>query len=156
MQAMETEVKIRVLDREAFEHKLPALGFTRVTARTLERNTLYDKPDRELRNSRQILRIRQYGSKWAVTHKSVPSGLSEEGPHKNRVETETAVEEGPVLGKIFEALGFHPVFVYEKWRTEWADKQGHLCLDEAPLGLNAELEGPGELIDAAAPKLGNR
>ena len=85
---METEVKIRVADREAFERKLPALGFTRVTARTLERNTLYDTPDRHLRNSRQILRIRQYGSKWVVTHKSVPSGLTRRGtaqePRRNR------------------------------------------------------------------------
>ena len=135
MQAMETEVKIRVADREALEQKLPALGFTRVTARTLERNTLYDTPDRGLRNSRQILRIRQYGSKWVVTHKSVPSGLTEEGPHKNRVETETVVEDGPVLGKVFEALGFGPVFVYEKWRTEWADRQGHCVIDETPLGF---------------------
>jgi adenylate cyclase, class 2 len=154
MQAMETEVKIRVLDREALERKLPALGFARVTARTLERNTLYDTPDRRLRNSRQILRIRQYGSKWVVTHKSVPSGQIEEGPHKNRVETETVVEDGPVLGKVFEALGFSPVFVYEKWRTEWADQQGHCVLDETPLGLYAELEGPSDWIDATAQKLG--
>ena len=108
MQAMETEVKIRVVDREAFERKLPALGFTRVTARTLERNTLYDTPDRRLRNSRQILRIRQYGSKWVVTHKSVPSGLTEEGPHKNRVETETVVEDGPVLGKDLRGARLRP------------------------------------------------
>jgi adenylate cyclase, class 2 len=153
MQAMETEVKIRVPDRDALEQKLASLDFTRVTARTLERNTLYDTPDRKLRNSRQILRIRQYGSKWVVTHKSVPSGLSEEGPHKNRVETETVVEEGPVLGKIFEALGFSPVFVYEKWRTEWADRQGHCVLDETPLGVYAELEGPSEWIDATAQRL---
>ena len=154
MQAIETEVKIRVADRAALEQKLAALGFTRVTARTLERNTLHDKPDRELRNSRQILRLRQYGNKWVVTHKSVPSGLTEEGPHKNRVETETEVEDGPALGKIFEALGFHPVFVYEKWRTEWADQQGHCVIDETPLGIYAELEGPGEWIDATAEKLG--
>ncbi len=154
MQAMETEVKLRVLDREVFEQKLPALGFTRVTARTMERNTLYDTPARGLRNSRQILRIRQYGSKWVVTHKSVPSGLTEEGRHKNRVETETEIEDGPALGKIFEALGFAPVFVYEKWRTEWADQQGHCVLDETPLGLYAELEGPGEWIDTTAQKLG--
>jgi adenylate cyclase class 2 len=154
MQAMETEVKIRVADREALEQKLPALGFRRVTARTLERNTLYDKPDRELRNSRQILRIREYGNKWVATHKRVPSGLSEEGPHKNRVETETEVADGPVLGKIFEALGFSPVFVYEKWRTEWADRDGHLVLDETPLGIYAELEGPSEWIDATARQLG--
>jgi adenylate cyclase class 2 len=156
MQALETEVKIRVLDREAFEQKLPAVGFTCITARTLERNTLYDTPERVLRNSRQILRIRQYGSKWVVTHKRVPSGVTEEGPHKNRVETETMIEDGPVLGKIFEALGFGPVFVYEKWRTEWADSLGHCVLDETPLGVYAELEGPGQWIDVTAQKLGIR
>src|ERR1700733_7519682 len=99
MQAMETEVKIRVADRDALEQKLASLAFTRVTARTLERNTLYDTPDRKLRNSRQILRIRQYGSKWVVTHKSVPGGQTEEGRHKNRGETETEVADGPVLGR---------------------------------------------------------
>jgi adenylate cyclase class 2 len=154
MQAMETEVKILVADREALERQLPALGFARVTERTLERNTLYDTPDRKLRNSRQILRIRQYGSKWVITHKCVPSGQTEEGPHKNRVETETLVEDGPVMGKIFEALGFGPVFVYEKWRTEWADQQGHCVIDETPLGVYAELEGPGEWIDATADRMG--
>jgi adenylate cyclase class 2 len=154
MQAMETEVKIRVADHHAFEQKLPALGFKRVTARTMERNTLYDMPDRRLRNSRQILRIRQYGSKWVLTHKSVPNDLTEEGPHKNRVETETVIEDGPVLGKIFESLGFAPVFVYEKWRAEWADKRGHCVLDETPLGVYAELEGPDDWIDATAHQLG--
>ena len=59
-----------------------------------------------------------------------------------------------MLGKIFEALGFHPVFVYEKWRTEWTDRRGHCVLDETPLGLYAELEGPGDWIDATARKLG--
>jgi adenylate cyclase class 2 len=154
MQAMETEVKIRVMDRATFEQKLPPLGFKCVTARTLERNTLYDTPERKLRGTRQILRIRQYGSKWVVTHKSVPSGLTEEGRHKQRVETETVIDDGPVLGKIFEALGFGPVFVYEKWRTEWADSQGHCVLDETPLGVYAELEGPSDWIDATALKLG--
>src|SRR3984885_12755989 len=154
MQAMEAEVKIRVADRDALEQKLASLAFKRVTARPLERNTLYDTHDRRLRHSREILRIRHYGSKWVVTHKSVPSGVTEEGPHKNRVETETLVDEGPVLGKVFEALGFGPVFVYEKWRTEWADSRGHCVLDETPLGVYAELEGPSEWIDATAGKLG--
>jgi adenylate cyclase, class 2 len=154
MQAMETEVKIRLTNRTTLEQKLPELGFKQITARTLERNTLYDKPDRVLRNSRQILRIRQYGDKWVVTHKRVPSDCDEEGPHKSRVETETMVEDGPVMGLIFEALGYGPVFVYEKWRTEWADPQGHCVLDETPLGIYAELEGPGDWIDETARKLG--
>ena len=63
---------------------------------------------------------------------------------------------GRCWAKIFEALGFGPVFVYEKWRTEWADQQGHCVLDETPLGLYAELEGPSEWIDATAQKLGIR
>ena len=82
------------------------------------------------------------------------AGTSEEGPHKNRVETETLIEDGPVLGKVFEALGFSPVFVYEKWRAEWADATGHCVLDETPLGVYAELEGPSEWIDATAHQLG--
>jgi adenylate cyclase class 2 len=154
MQAMETEVKIRVADRDAFEQKLPSLGFERLTARTEERNTLYDTPDRRLRNSRQILRIRHYGEKWVLTHKSVPAGLTAEGRHKQRVETETEIEDGPVLAKVFEALGFGPVFVYEKWRAEWADARGHCVVDETPLGVYAELEGPGDWIDETALKLG--
>src|SRR6201996_163654 len=112
MQAMETEVKLRVADRAAFEGKLPQIGFRCVTARTLERNTLYDTPERTLRNSRQILRLRQYGNLWVVTHKRVPGGPDADGPHKNRVETETVVEDGPVMGQVFEALGHGPVFVY--------------------------------------------
>ena len=154
MQAIETEVKIRVADRAALEQQLPALGFARVTVRTFERNTLYDTPERRLRNSRQILRIREYGGKWVLTHKRVPEGFTKEGRHKKRVETETLIEDGPVLGKVFESLGFGPVFVYEKWRTEWADATGHCVVDETPLGVYAEFEGPGEWIDATALSLG--
>ena len=153
MQAMETEVKIRVADRESFEQDLPRLGFRRVTPRTFERNTLYDTLDRRLRNARQILRIRQYGSRWVVTHKSVPGDDHPEERHKRRMETETAVEDGPAIGTIFASLGFYPVFIYEKWRTEWTDQQGHCVLDETPLGLYAELEGPSEWIDVIARQL---
>jgi adenylate cyclase class 2 len=154
MQAVETEVKIRLAHRATFEHGLSQLGFRRVNPRTFERNTLYDTPGRNLRNTRQILRIRQYGEKWVVTHKSVAQDEDPDQPYKRRVETETEVEDGPSLGKIFESLGFGPVFVYEKWRTEWADQQGHCVLDETPLGLYAELEGPSEWIDSTARRLG--
>jgi adenylate cyclase class 2 len=153
MQAVETEVKIRIADREKFERQLPQLGFRRVTARTFERNTLYDTPARDLRNSRQILRIRHYGDKWTVTHKSVAEDENPDRPYKRRVETETTVEDGESLGKIFENLGFSSAFVYEKWRTEWADEQGHCVLDETPLGLYAELEGPSEWIDSTARRM---
>jgi adenylate cyclase, class 2 len=153
MQAIETEVKIRVADKERFERNLQRLGFTRATPRTFERNTLYDTPERTLRKSRQILRIREYAGKWVLTHKSIPEDEDPEERHKRRLETETAVEDGPALANIFEVLGLRPAFVYEKWRTEWSDTQGHIVLDETPLGLYAEIEGPAEWIDAVTRQL---
>lgn len=151
---METEVKFLVPDGPLFEKNLEKLGFRRDTPRTLERNTLYDTPDRKLRASRQILRIRQYGSHWTVTHKAAPADESTIERYKRRLETETALADGQALAGIFERLGFQPVFVYEKWRTEWSDNQGHCVLDQTPLGLYAELEGPSEWIDATAARLG--
>lgn len=151
---METEVKFQVSDGSLFEKNLEKLGFQRDTPRTFERNTLYDTPGRKLRSSRQILRIRQYGSHWTVTHKAAPADESTREKYKRRLETETAVEDGQALAGIFERLGFQPVFVYEKWRTEWSDQEGHCVLDETPLGLYAELEGPSEWIDTTAAHLG--
>ena len=52
-----------------FQSRLPALGFLLETPRTLEQNTLYDTPDRTLREARQLLRIRRYGDVWTLTHK---------------------------------------------------------------------------------------
>ncbi len=153
MQAVETEIKIRLENREVFESKLPRLGFRRMTERAFEHNTLFDTPNRELRSRRQILRLRHYGGAWVVTHKAAPPGVSEEGPHKSRIETESVVEDGRAMARIFQALGFHPVFVYEKWRTEWADGEGQCVLDDTPLGAYAELEGPGAWIDRTAKSL---
>jgi adenylate cyclase, class 2 len=69
MQAPEIELKFPVNDLTALQNVVPQLGFQLVTARTFEQNTLYDTPSRELRQRREILRIRQYGHLCTVTHK---------------------------------------------------------------------------------------
>lgn len=74
--------------------------------------------------------------------------------HKHRVETETEVKDGEAMAIIFSELGYKPAFIYEKWRTEYADHTGHCVIDETPIGLFAELEGPGEWIDDIGKKLG--
>ncbi len=153
MQSLEIEVKFRVRDKRTLESALVSFGFVCGTPRTFERNTLYDTPDRKLRNTRQILRLRQYGEKWVVTHKQVPADESLTARHKQRIETETAVEDGPATERIFCALGYGPAFIYEKWRTEWSDREGHCVIDETPIGLYAELEGPPVWIDAALERL---
>ncbi|HVJ07695.1 MAG TPA: class IV adenylate cyclase [Acidisarcina sp.] len=154
MQSIETEVKFRVADSEALEAKLAALEFHKVTARTFERNVLYDTPDRKLRSNGEILRIREYGPKWVVTNKRLPPNNSPEARHKQRIEIETEVEDGEAIAAILEHLGLQAAFTYEKWRAEWADDRGHCVLDETPIGVFAELEGPADWIDATATKLG--
>jgi adenylate cyclase, class 2 len=150
---METEVKVRLTDRAGFTKTLPGLGFHLQTAETMERNVLFDTSDGELRQRGELLRIRQYGDRWILTHKG-PGENSANSMHKVRAETETEIEDGRPLAAIFERMGFSPTFVYEKLRTEWADSEGHVVVDVTPIGDFAELEGSSEWIDRIAAKLG--
>jgi adenylate cyclase, class 2 len=147
MQSSEIEVKFRVRDPKALEATLPQLGFHCETPRTFERNILFDTPDHRLRASTQILRVRRYGDRWVLTHKQTTPNDSPQARHKERIETETAVEDGEAVAAIFKVLGYTATFVYEKWRSEWADGTGHCVIDETPIGQYAELEGPREWID---------
>ncbi len=155
MQAPEIEMKFVVHDISAFRTKVSELGLRLETERTFESNTLYDTPDRDLRAKTQVLRLRRYGERCVLTHKRVPDGGSDDAKYKTRIETETAVEDCSAVAEIFEQLGLTAAFSYEKFRTEWADPEGgHLVLDETPIGIYAELEGPPDWIDRTAEKLG--
>jgi adenylate cyclase class 2 len=176
MQCAEIELKFPIADLAQFQSRLPALGFMLETPRTFEQNTLYDTPDRALRESRQLLRIRRYGDLWTLTHKRKPGTSNDSARYKVRIETETHVDDGPALAAIFEQLGYCPVFRYEKFRSEWAQMSGtidgplftdpaltgepaiaapsrHLVIDETPIGNYAELEGPTDWIDAMLARL---
>lgn len=159
MQAAEIELKFSVTDIGALRAAVVAAGFTLLTERTFERNTLYDTPGRQLRERKQILRLRHYGERWMVTHKRQENGGPDaadepDGRYKTRIETESAVEDGEALAEIFTQLGYGPVFRYEKFRTEWGSGDGHLMVDETPIGVWAELEGRPAWIDAMLERLG--
>ncbi len=160
--AIETEIKFRVDDQVRLEAQLADLGFRLVTPRSFESNTLFDTPERSLRLKRELLRIRNYAGRWLLTHKRIPDSGVGEDRHKHRVETETDLSDGQALAEVFASLGLVPVFLYEKWRTEWADDpddlkgelHGHCVVDETPLGIFAELEGSPAWIDHIAHQLG--
>jgi adenylate cyclase class 2 len=154
MQAAEIELKFSVADVRALRSSADALGFKLVTERTFESNVLYDSPDRQLRSRRQILRLRHYGSRCTVTHKRQAPGDAGDLRYKTRIETESIVEDCDALAEIFTQLGYGPVFRYEKFRTEWAMEEGHLVLDETPIGVWAELEGQPAWIDRMLEQLG--
>lgn len=149
----EIEIKFRVADLRALARKLRAAGFHLVTRRTHEMNTLYDLPGEVLRQRKELLRLRKYGSSWTLTHKSGAT----RGKHSSRVELETAVADGKTMDAILRALGYAPSFRYEKFRAEWVDQKapkGQVVVDETPIGNFCEIEGPPRWIDATAKKLG--
>lgn len=150
----EIEVKFAVADPAALISSLRAAGFHEETPRTFERNVLYDTQDRRLRSRQSILRVRRYGERWVVTYKCLPQDNDPAARHKHRDETETEVKDGEAIGHIFSQLGFAPAFVYEKFRTEFSDATGHCVVDETPIGVYAELEGPSDWIDTTGQKLG--
>ena len=147
--ADEVEIKFAIHDLNKVRESLNRLGFKEATPRTHEMNTLYDR-DQELRSRGEILRIRKYGDRWTVTHKS----KGQTTRHKTRIETETTVQDGAALDQIFHALGYEPAFRYEKFRSEWTDGTGHVVLDETPIGNIGEIEGPPDWIDRIAAQLG--
>jgi adenylate cyclase, class 2 len=148
----EIEVKFRVDDLRPLARKLRKAGFGIETRRTHEMNILYDLPGEQLRKRKQLLRLRQYGSQWTLTHKSGKQTKR----HSSREELETEVADGKQADAILRALGYQPSFRYEKFRAEWTDGQGQVVLDETPIGNFAEIEGSPRWIDATAKKLGVR
>lgn len=156
MSHAEIELKFCVPDAREFHHRALAVGFALHTPRSLERNTLFDTPERRLLSERSILRIREYNGRSVLTHKRPPANNDDSAFYKERVETETDLSDSDALATVFEELGYTPAFRYEKFRTEFTDTQGPgvLVLDETPIGDFAELEGTPEWIDRALERLG--
>lgn len=146
----EVEIKFRVQDLTGLRRRLRAAGFREVTRPTLESNTLFDNVLGVLADRGEVLRIRRYGKRWTLTHKS----RGQAARHKVRTETEMEIPNGEILSAIFDTLGYQPSFRYEKVRSEWTDGKGHVVLDETPIGNFGEIEGTPAWIDRTAKKLG--
>jgi adenylate cyclase class IV len=179
----ETEVKLRVADRQALLGRLARLR-ARYHGRVHEMNTLYDTPDGALARRGRLLRIRverpaEQRAGRTPNLAKMPSArrdrqgalLTFKGPvrgkeqgragggrrYKIREEREVRVADGNALARIFEALGLRPSFRYEKYRSTY--RLPHLDgvtleLDETPIGDFLEAEGTRAAIDRAAALLG--
>ena len=148
----ETEIKLKVADRAAARRLLVGHSFRVLKARVFERNTVYDGAGLPLRRQGMLLRIRRAGRVSTLTFK----GVARPGKHKSREELETQVSDAVLCEMILARLGFQPVFRYEKYRTEFAQTRspGVVTLDETPIGVFLELEGPAAWIDRLARRLG--
>jgi len=146
----EVEIKFRADNLKDFERRLKAAGFKRENPPTHEMNTLYDLPGRVLRRRKELLRLREFGSSWKLTHKSA----GKVSRHSSRTELETGVADGKKMDAILRGLGYSASFRYEKFRAEWTDGKGQVVVDHTPIGDFCEIEGKSRWIDATAKTLG--
>jgi adenylate cyclase class 2 len=151
----ETEIKLAVKDARSTRRLLREAGFVVARPRVFEANTVFDTPELSLRKASCLLRIRQAGRVATMTFKGVP----DTGKYKSREELELSIDHPAAtvaMAAIVQRLGYHPVFRYEKYRTEFHQprRAGVAMLDETPVGVYLELEGTPHWIDRAARCLG--
>ncbi len=149
---VETEIKLPVSDAVKGRALLRQYGFRVSTPRVFERNLVLDDQRGSLRKRGLLLRVRGAGKTVTCTFK----GPEIPGRLKRREETEFEVSELDACVAVFEALGYREAFRYEKYRTEFSREGEHgiATLDETPIGVYLELEGPARWIDRTAKALG--
>src|SRR4029453_2537071 len=81
-------------------------------------------------------------------------GPVQPGTMKIREEYETVIGDGEVIQHVFEELGLHVWFRYEKYREEYAVEDATIAIDETPVGTFVEIEGGEEAILKMTEALG--
>jgi adenylate cyclase class 2 len=149
----EIEIKLRMRDAASAQARLEQAGFTLLHARAHEDNLIFDTADSAIRGAGKLLRLRRARDRSVLTYKGPAAG----GKHKQREEIETDVADFAHFQLILERLGYVITFRYEKFRSEYSragEAAGVVTIDETPIGVFLELEGPAVWIDATAAVLG--
>jgi predicted adenylyl cyclase CyaB len=143
---MKTNLEIEVKLASDNLDRLRNAGFTLtlIKPRHFEDNWLLDTADRSLFNQGAALRVRKANGRGLVTYK----GEVEEGAHsllKIREEIESDTSDPDRLIVLFERIGFHRAFRYQKYRTGYSLALDACELavefDETPIGNFIEIEG---------------
>jgi adenylate cyclase, class 2 len=148
--SQEIEIKFPLSSRDELIDKLERIGAKRLYAETFEDNMVLDRRG-ELRTKGALLRVRKFGRYALATFKGP---MSIEGGIKSREEVQTGVESFELAIQIFDALGYKPVFRYQKFREVWRVRDVEVVIDRTPIGNYFEIEGPIEIIKAVAADLG--
>lgn len=149
----EIEIKLRLNGNlNEIRRQLREAGFRVARSRVLESNILLDTANRTLRSHGKLIRVRRVGAHHVLTYK----GPSELGKYKKRHEIEVPLPDSFGVEQILNEMGYHPIFRYEKFRTEYSKKPatGKVLLDETPIGNYLEIEGSPRWIDRTARLLG--
>ncbi len=142
---VETEVKVQV-PMDVVEATRAAWAWRLEHPRTFEDDRLWDTPEGALRARGELLRLRRYGETVTLTWKGRPAG---DPAFKRRPELEVTVADEAAVAAILGRLGLTVWFRYQKYRTVYRHGDVHVAVDETPLGVYVELEGPPEAIEAS-------
>jgi adenylate cyclase class 2 len=150
---IEIEIKLPLESVASARALLRRHRFKVIAPRVFEENLILDDASRSLFNRGVLLRVRRAGKIVTCTSKGAEMVG---GRHKRREEHEFKASDFDSTLAVFGALGYHESFRYEKYRTEFAQQgePGHATLDETPIGVYMELEGPAAWIDRTAKLLG--
>lgn len=148
---VENEVKLYVPDLVAAARRVEAAGGTLKAPRVYERNVRYDDDARSLNATGTVLRLRQ-DTRARLTYKDGERLSGEYG--SSRFEAEVEVSDFATMETILGKLGYHPVMVYEKYRTTYALYDAEVTLDEMPYGNFVEIEGDEAAIKRCVEALG--
>jgi len=150
----ETEIKLRMAGATEARQAVARIGAAPRRARHFEDNLLFDDAAGSLRAAGHVLRLRRTEPGAAVVTfkgaRSVTEGI------RSREEIETDVLDADAMEGVLRALGFRPVFRYQKYRECYAWRDVEIVVDETPVGTYLEVEGPLATIHAAAEALGFR
>ncbi|GAB4464254.1 MAG: hypothetical protein Kow00120_30310 [Anaerolineae bacterium] len=155
---LETEVKVRVADLEAIRLRLDADPDAALAKpRVHEYNVRYEDAAGALTPAGVVLRLRRDAPvgggapRVRLTYKAPAEAVS--AGASTRFEAEVEVSDFEAMDLILKRMGYHPYWVYEKYRTTYMVADAEVVLDETPLGAFIEVEGAPAAIEAALARL---
>jgi adenylate cyclase, class 2 len=138
------EIEVKLACENLDRLRQANLDLQLVEARHFEDNWLLDSKDQGLFQKGAALRVRVVNNRGVLTYKGVVHD-SETSILKVREEIESAVDAPEQVVELFERLGFHRSFRYQKYRTVYrlagAGNDLSITFDETPLGNFIEIEG---------------
>ena len=146
----EIEAKFYVSNLEPIRKRILKLNARKLSERHLERNWRFDQPGGELTATGTVLRLRSIPpiadptASAPIQQKLSPTlTVKQKGDQPElREEIEFEISDPDAAVDFLEALGYHVVSMYEKYREYFAIDTCELMLDELPFGQFVEIEGP--------------
>ena len=154
---VEREVKLRFASLEEARAAVAGIGAAPLRARRLQDDRLLDTAGGRLRDERCSLRVRQ--ERWPEQDGPAHATVTFKGPPqpdvmKVREELETGVQDGALLLRVLERVGFLVWFRYQKRREEFTCGGAVVAIDETPCGVFVEIEGEEGGVAQVAQALG--